>query len=118
MTDGRSVGAPRRAPRHEYPAIDDLGLAAARLADRLLGAAREIGSDRWIAYLEPLPDHLRDDEPIALRTTAIRCRAAYGVKDSIRDVLPAELTEPFLDAVDRLLRELNRARAADRALQD
>jgi hypothetical protein len=30
------------------------------------------------------------------------------VKDSVRDVLPAELTEPFLDAIDRLLRELNR----------
>jgi len=35
--------------------------------------------------------------------------AAYGVKDSIRDVLPPELTEPFLDAIDRLNRELNRA---------
>ena len=42
------------------------------------------------------------------RATATRCRAAYGVKDSIRDVLPAELTEPFLDSIDRLIRELNR----------
>ena len=70
------------------------------------GARRE----RWIAYLEPLPDRLRDDDPWALRATATRCRAAYGVKDSIRDVLPAELTEPFLDSIDRLIRELNRAR--------
>jgi hypothetical protein len=52
---------------------------------------------------------LRDDDPPALRATATRSRAAYGVKDSIRDVLPAELTEPFLDAIDRLVRELNRA---------
>ena len=85
-------------------------MAAARHADRLLAAAREMGSGRWVAYLEPLPDRLRDDEPVALRATATRCRAAYGVKDSIRDVLPAELTEPFLDSIDRLIRELNRSR--------
>ena len=47
----------------------------------------------------------------ALRATANRCRAAYGVKDSVRDVLPESVTEPFLDAVDRLIRELNRASA-------
>jgi len=69
-----------------------------------------MGSARWTAYLEPLPDRLRDDEPVALRATATRCRAAYGVKDSIRDTLPAELTEPFLDSIDRLVRELNRSR--------
>ena len=62
-----------------------------------------------MAYLEPLPDRLRDDDPWALRATATRCRAAYGVKDSIRDVLPPALTEPFLDAIDRLNSELNRA---------
>ena len=83
---------------------------AARHADRLLAAARELGSTRWVAYLEPLPDRLRDDEPVTLRATATRSRAAYGVKDSIRDALPAELTEPFLDSIDRLIRELNRAR--------
>jgi hypothetical protein len=55
-----------------------------------------------------MPDRLRDEEPVALRATAIRCRAAYGVKDSVRDALPPELTEPFLDSIDRLLRELNR----------
>ena len=69
-----------------------------------------VGSARWIAYLEPLPDRLRDDEPTALRATATRCRAAFGVKDSIRDSLPESLTEPFLDSIDRLVRELNRAR--------
>ena len=67
-----------------------------------------------MAYLEPLPDRLRDDEPGPLRATATRARAAFGVKDSVRDALPAELTEPFLEAIDRLLRELarelNRAR--------
>jgi hypothetical protein len=106
----RTEGTPRRPARHERPSIDEAGLVAARHADRLLAAAREMGSERWIAYLEPLPDRLRDDEPFALRATATRCRAAYGVKDSIRDVLPADLTEPFLDSIDRLIRELNRSR--------
>jgi hypothetical protein len=98
----------RRTARHERPAIDEAALVAARHADRLLAEARARGVTRWIDYLEPLPDRLRDDEPAALRATATRSRAAYGVKDSVRDALPAELTEPFLDAIDRLLRELNR----------
>jgi hypothetical protein len=106
--------AARGPARHETPAIDELGLAAARHADRLLAAAHERGATRWISFLAPIPDRLRDDELPALRVTATRARAGYGVKDSIRDALPPEVTEPFLDALDRLLRELarefNRAR--------
>lgn len=97
-----------RRARHELSAIDDLGLAAARHADRLLAVAHERGADRWAAFLAPLPDRLRDEELPALRATAVRARAAYGAKDSIRDALPAELTEPFLESIDRLLREINR----------
>jgi hypothetical protein len=110
MSGARAERAPRSVARHEHPAIDEAGLVAARHADRLLAAAREVGSARWVAYLEPLPDRLRDDEPVALRATATRSRAAFGVKDSIRDSLPESLTEPFLDSIDRLIRELNRAR--------
>jgi hypothetical protein len=110
MTEARTGSTARRPLRHERPLIDEAALEAARHADRLLAAARAIGSARWVGYFEPLPDRLRDDEPSALRATATRCRAAYGVKDSIRDTLPAELTEPFLDSIDRLIRELNRAR--------
>lgn len=65
---------------------------------------------RWAIYFELLPDRLRDENLPGLRTAALRARAAYGPKDSIRDVLPAELTEPFLEAIDRLLREINRSR--------
>lgn len=114
MTDahtGRGAGARSRGPaRHERPLIDDLGLEAARHGDRLLAAAQDLGVVRWATYLDPLPDHLRDDEPAALWRTAMRARAAYGPKDSVRDALPASLTEPFLEAIDRLLRELNRSR--------
>jgi hypothetical protein len=106
MTDrARRVRGPAR---HERPTIDEAALRAARHADRLVAAARERGLDRWVAFIEPLADHLRDDEPAALRATALRSRAAYGSKDSVRDALPDDLTEPFLESLDRLLRELNR----------
>ena len=67
-----------------------------------------MGASRWATYLEPIPDRLRDDELLGLRAAALRARAAFGPKDSIRDALPSDLTEPFLDALDRLLREMNR----------
>jgi hypothetical protein len=101
----------RGPARHELPAIDELALIAARHGDRMVDAARDRGADRWVVFLEPLPDRLRDDDLAALRSTALRARAAYGPKDSVRDVLPAEVTEPFLDVIDRLLREINRAAA-------
>ena len=94
--------------RHERPAIDEAALVTARAADRLLDAARQAGITRWVTYFEPLPDLLRDGELGELRRVALRARSAYGPKDSIRDALPRDLTEPFLDAVDKLLKELAR----------
>ncbi len=98
----------RPTARHELPAIDAAALAAARWADRLLDAARERGTTRWIEVLEPIPDQLRDADPAVLRAIARHARAAYGTKDSIREVLPDELTLPFRDALDRLIGELAR----------
>jgi hypothetical protein len=109
MTDGRTDRSKPKLPaRHERPVIDEAALQAARHADRLLAAARAHELTRWVTYLDPLPDRLRDDELDMLRATAFRCRAAFGVKDSVRDVLPAELTEPFLASIDQLIRALNR----------
>lgn len=106
MTAGAG-GASKRGPaRHERPTIDEAALVAARAADRLLDDARARDATRWIAYLEPLPDHLRDGDLADLRRLAMRARAAYGPKDSIRDTLPADVTEPFLIAIDRLLKVL------------
>jgi hypothetical protein len=102
---------PSGPARHELGPIDDLALTAARHADRLLAAARERRAERWATFLDPLPDRLRDDDLPGLRSTALRARAAYGPKDSVRDALPAEVTEPFLDSIDRLMREINRALA-------
>lgn len=85
---------------------------AARASDRLLAEARARDVTRWLTYLEPLPDQLRDGEVVDLRRIALRARAAYGPKDSVRDALPADLTEPFLEAIDRLLKVLARREVA------
>lgn len=96
------------AARHELPEIDASALEAARAADRLLAAARALGNDRWIRYLAPMPDRLRDDPVLELRRIARLGRSAFGPKDSIRDSLPEDATEPFLVAIDRLLKALAR----------
>ena len=82
--------------------------------DHALARARDLGVERWERYLEPLPDRLRDAPIPELRGAARRVRSAFGPKDSIRDALPAEVTEPLLEAVDRLLRALDRRDAERR----
>jgi hypothetical protein len=90
------------------PDVDAAALEAARAADVALAAARAVGSDRWVVYLEPLPDRLRDDSLRELRGTTRRLRSAYGPKDSLRDAIPDEATEPLLRAIDRLLKAIAR----------
>jgi hypothetical protein len=98
----------RAPPRHELPEIDAAALEAARAADALVRAAREADNDRWLRYLEPLPGRLRDDTLPELRAATRLARSAYGPKDSVRDALPWEFTEPFLDRIDRLIKAINR----------
>ena len=107
MTTAREglEGASRGA-RHQHPAIDEAALVAARACDRLVAAARAAGAARWLAYFEPIPDRLRDEDIGDLRRTGLRARAAYGPKDSVRDALAEDVTEPFLDAIDRMLKAL------------
>lgn len=101
--------APDRPPaRHELPDIDAAALAAAAATDRALAAARDMGALRWVVYLAPLPDRLRDDPLRDLRGAARRVRAAFGPKDSIRDALPEDATEPMLRSVDELLKAIAR----------
>lgn len=101
------VRAPEPA-RHERPAIDEAALTAARAADRLLDCATERGLQRWVNLLANVPEQLRDAGLRELRVVGLRARAAYGAKDSIREYLPAELTEPFLVDLDRLMKLLAR----------
>ena len=95
-------------PRHELGEIDAAALVAARAADHALAVAREMESERWVRYLERLPDRLRDDPLRDLRSAARSARAAYGPKDSIRDSLPELVTEPLLRAIDRLQKAIAR----------
>jgi hypothetical protein len=97
------------------PAVDEAALAVARNLDRLVAAAVATGFERWERYLAPLGEPLRDGSLRETRAAALRARAAFGPKDSIRDALPADVTEPFLESVDRLLKVLARRDAyADR----
>ena len=101
----------RRAPgpaRHELPVVDDQALTAARHADRHQAEARDRGNARWVAFFEAIPDRLRDVYLRAIRSTATLAGSAYGPNDSVRDVLSSDVTEPFLQALDKLLRELAR----------
>ena len=107
-TGSRSTLDRRGPARHELPAVDEAGLFAGREADRIVAAAEAAGATRWFRYFEAMPDRLRDDEPRSLRQVALRARAAYGPKDSVRDALPADVTEPFLESIDRLIKQLNR----------
>ena len=101
--------------RHELPAVDEAALAVARHLERLVAVAEASGIERWERYLAPLAEPLRDGSLRETRAAALRVRAAFGPKDSIRDALPAEFTEPLLESVDRLLRILARRDAfADR----
>lgn len=97
--------------RHEVPEIDAAALEAARWADKALDAARDGDADRWVGYLASLPDRLRDDPLPQLRSAARLLRSAYGPKDSIRDGLSEEVTEPLLVAIDRLLKAIARYEA-------
>jgi hypothetical protein len=107
-TGSRSALDRRGPARHELPAVDEAGLIAGRQADRIVAAAESAGAARWLRYFGEMPDRLRDDEPRSLRQVALRARAAYGPKDSVRDVLPPDVTEPFLDAIDKLIKQLNK----------
>jgi hypothetical protein len=101
----------RREPdpaRHELADIDEAALRVARAIDIAIAAARARESERWVGYLAPLPDRFRDDSLRDLRATARRARAAYGPKDSIRDAIPEEASEPLLLAIDRLLKAIAR----------
>jgi hypothetical protein len=113
-TEVRSAVAGTGPARHERPAIDEAALDAARHADRLLAAARRLPSPRWGDALARVPDLLRDGDLAELRTTALRARASFGPRDSIRDALPDAVTEPFRESIDRLLKVLARHELEER----
>jgi hypothetical protein len=99
---------PTEPARHDLGEIDGVALAAGAAAERALRAAGALGLERWMRFLGPLPELLRDGSLRDIRAAARQARAAYGPRDSIRDALPEDVTEPLLIATDRLLKALAR----------
>ena len=81
----------------------------------MVGAARDRGADRWLAYLEPLPDAPPRRRASA---TSARWRCGPGPRTGRRTRsatrCPTTVTEPFLDAIDRLLKQLARREVTER----
>ena len=92
-----ATSAPRSTRRRWSPRGPATGWSA---------AARDRGADRWVAYFEPLPDRsATTTSPTCASRRCARGRPT-GRRTRVRDALPEEVTEPFLDAVDRLLKAL------------
>ena len=104
----RGPGRDRGPARHELPELDAAALEAARAADRLLLAALSVRSRALDRYVTPLPDRLRDDPIPSLRLAGPPARAGLRTEWRFRDSLPPDVTEPFLEAIDRLLKAIAR----------
>ena len=75
---------PRAEPaRHELPEIDSAALRAAMAAERAFRAADDVGLDRWVRYLEPIPDLLRGGTLREVRGAARTVRAAFAAGSSL-----------------------------------
>jgi len=85
--------------------------ASSRASSGLCANVLSAWFSRWVTFLEPLPDRLRDGDLRDTRSAALRVRAAFGPKDSIRDSLPEAVTEPVIGAIDRLLKVIARHEA-------
>lgn len=101
-------------PRHADAPLDQAGLHAARLVDEALSA---LGTETLRLRFAPLSRHaaaLRDASGEALRKSAVAARAALGPGDGLTDHVDATLAVALREALDEVLRILNR-RAAHRA---
>ena len=101
-----------RTPRWEDPSLDEAALAAARLTERALGALRERGATRWVAFFEPLVPMFQDGDRDDLLRATRRARAAFGARDSVLDEWPTDDALRLRDRVDSLQALLDRRRAS------
>ena len=99
-------------PRHADPRLDEAGLRAATLLEAALaGVALPAARERF-APLRSAAADLRDASGAELRRSAVRARAAIGPGDGLADHADAALVAELREAIDEVLRILNR-----RALQ-
>ena len=101
-------------PRHADAQLDQAGLHAAHLVDQVVSA---LPTEPLRLRFAPLARHgaaLRDASGEALRKSAVATRAALGPGDGLADYVDLPLAIALREALDEVLRILNR-RAAHRA---
>ncbi|MEY4236697.1 MAG: hypothetical protein RL578_3 [Chloroflexota bacterium] len=101
-------------PRHADKQLDQAGLHAALLVEQAMSA---LPTEPLRLRFAPLVGHaaeLRDASGEALRKSAVATRAALGPGDGLADYVESHLAVALREALDDVLRILNR-RAANRA---
>ena len=94
--------------RHADPALDEAGLRAAQLLERILD---ELSDERARARFLPYrawTTQLRDAHGDALRKGVVAVRAALGPGDGLADIASGEAVTELREALDEILRILNR----------
>lgn len=98
-------------PRHADPALDQAGLRAAQLLERILDAlADEHARTRFLPY-RSWSTQLRDAHGAALRKAVVTVRAALGPSDGLADVASGNVVTELRESLDEILRILNRREA-------
>ena len=101
-------------PRHADEQLDQAGLHAALLVEHAMSA---LPTEPLRIRFAPLTRHaadLRDANGDALRKSVVAIRAALGPGDGLADYVESHLAVALREALDEVLRILNR-RAAHRA---
>lgn len=95
-------------PRHADPSLDQAGLRAAHLLERLLdGLVDERARARFLPY-RAWATQLRDAHGDALRRGVVAVRSALGPGDGLADISSGETVNELREALDEVLRILNR----------
>lgn len=95
-------------PRHADPALDQAGLRAALLLERILDdLVDERARARFLPY-RAWTTQLRDSHGAMLRKGVVAVRAALGPGDGLADFASGEAVSELREALDEILRMLNR----------
>jgi len=100
-------------PRHADEQLDQAGLQAALLVEQVMRALPTEPLRVRFASLARHAAQLRDASGEALRKSAVATRAALGPGDGLADYVEPRLAAALREALDEVLRILNR-RAAHR----
>lgn len=96
------------APRHADPILDGAGLRAAHLLERILDGLGDADARARFAPYRACAVQLRDARGASLRRGVVTVRAALGPGDGLADIVSAEVVTELREALDEILRILNR----------